>query len=713
MSESLFSTSWHRVAPLKLRLREAVAMSRHVYRSQPWYVLTNRLTGTSHRFNAASYLFIGQLDGQRTVQDIWNALTQLEGAELPTQDACIRLLSQLHEAELLQSDILPSTLAMIRSRRQELGHRWQQQLTNPLYFRLPLWNPDRLLAKWQPLLAPCFTRAALLLWTLIVGTAAVLAALHWQELSSNWTDRLLSSGNLVFLWMLYPLMKVLHELGHAFAVKQWGGEVHEMGLSLMAFTPLPYVDASASSTFADKWQRIGVAAMGMMVELLLASLALLVWLQIEAGLIRTIAFNILFLGGISTLLCNGNPLLRYDGYYILADLLEIPNLWQRSHQYLGYLLKRFLLGETTASSPVTAPGEACWFLLYGPLAFGYRLLALVGLVWLISQRFFVIGLALALWGGLTLVVLPAARVLTGLLFHPSEDSRRIRLSTGALLLGLGLVLFALPIPLWTSTEGVVWLPEQSVLRAGSNCEIVAILATPDQIVAKDTPLIQGRDPFIEAQVGIFRARLQELIANYDAQPVYQRIERKIILDAIKQVEGDLKQAEEKREKLMVRSPLQGRFVLLNPQNLPGHFVKQGDMLGYVLAEEPPLIRAVISQADIGLVRERLTGATIRLAERPGETIGARVQRLVPGADFNLPSAALGLPSGGKIPVDPSDPKGLRVLNAIFQLDLVLPETAPTAHVGGRVYVRLEHGLMPLGWQWCRSLQQLLLRRLYD
>ena len=269
-----------------------------------------------------------------------------------------------------------------------------------------------------------FTRGVLLVWLLIVLTALVAAVVHWPDLSGSLADQLFSPSNLLLLWLIYPLVKILHEFGHAFAVKKWDGEVHELGIMLLALTPIPYVDATASASFPEKRRRIAVAAMGMMVELLLASLALFVWLNVETGLISALAYNVMLIGSVSTILFNGNPLLRYDGYYMLADLIEIPNLGQRSTRYLGYLVQRYLLGIETAESPVTAPGEKGWFLIYGPISFCYRIAVMIGLIWLVSSHFFFIGVLIALWGTVSLLILPAVRSLTRFLNSPAARNRR-------------------------------------------------------------------------------------------------------------------------------------------------------------------------------------------------------------------------------------------------------------------------------------------------
>ncbi|MGD8847162.1 MAG: peptidase M50, partial [Desulfobacteraceae bacterium] len=298
MTESVFSTYWYRVAQLKPVLRDTAVITRHVYRGQPWYVLRNRLTCRNHRFNAAAYALIGQMDGHRTVQQIWDNAGGLAGETAPTQDEFIHLLGRLHEADLIQSNILPSTMELVRKIRDREARGWKQRAANPFSLRFPLWDPDRFLERWGFVAAPLFTRGAFALWLLIVLTAMILAGLHWSELTGSLSERIFSPRNLALLWLIYPLVKILHELGHAFALKKWGAEVHEMGITLLALTPIPYVNASASAAFVEKERRIAVAGMGMAVELLLASLAMFVWLNVESGLVSAIAYNVMLIGGL-------------------------------------------------------------------------------------------------------------------------------------------------------------------------------------------------------------------------------------------------------------------------------------------------------------------------------------------------------------------------------------------------------------------------------
>ena len=714
MSESLFGTYWYRVAKLKPFLRDATEISRHVYRGEKWYVLRNSLNGRSHRLNAAAYYLVGRMDGQRTVEELWENVCERLVENAPTQDEVIRLLGRLHDADLIQSDILPSTVAMLREHNGKNSKGIKQQFSNPFSLRLPLFNPDRFLEKWKFLTSPLFTRPALILWLSIVFAGVVTVLLNWPELSGNLSDKLLSMSNLMLLWLVYPFVKIFHEFGHAFAVKKWGGEVREMGIIFLALTPIPYVDATASASLPEKRHRMSVAAVGMAVELFLASIALFVWLHVETGIISAIAYNVMLIGGISTILFNGNPLLRYDGYYILSDLIEIPNLNQRAGKYLGYLIKRYLLRIETAESPVTATSEKKWFIIYGPASFCYRMIVLTGLVLFVSSKFFIIGILIALWGAFSLFILPFVRTLSRFLNNPAVRSQRTRLTLvgGSVAVAALLFFFILPITHWTNTQGIIWLPEQSVIRAGTDFEVEEILISAGQFVEKDTPLIRGTDPFVMSEIEVCKAQLKERYAMYHAQPLHERVKRKMLLEEIDVAKKELHQIEERIKKLLLSSPVQGRFILTDHQNLPGRFVKKGEVLGYILSEHRPTIRAVVSQSDIGLVRSRITGVTVRLAEKLATPLPAKIERLVPSADLNLPTAALGINGGGNIPVDPTDPKGMRALESFFQVDISLPQKVEHPHIGGRVYVRFEHGGLPLALQWYRTMRQLFMRKFY-
>ncbi|HCZ13210.1 MAG TPA: hypothetical protein DHV85_01160 [Candidatus Accumulibacter sp.] len=712
MAGPFLSASWYRVAELRPQLRAHARIHRQRFRGQPWYILRDSASGKLHRFSPAAYRVIQLMNGQRTINDIWSEVAAQAGAEAPTQDDVIRLLSQLHAGDLLQTELPPDVDELAERGSKQRRQRLLQRFINPLSIRIPLWDPDPFLNRTWPLFSHLFTPLGLLLWLSAVVPATVLAAVHWHELTANLSDQLLSAHNLLLLWLVYPLIKALHELGHAYAVKSGDGEVHEMGIMLLVLAPIPYVDATAAGAFRSKARRALVGAAGMLVELFLAAIAMALWVLIEPGLVRSIAFNVLFVAGASTLLFNGNPLLRYDGYYILADLIEIANLGNRSNQYWQWLAKRYLFGATTVERPAATAGERRWFLFYGAASFLYRTLVMIMITLFIAGEFFFVGVVLAIWGAFTLFVLPLAKGLSYVLSSPElqRTRRRAQLVTFGSLAAFLLFVLAVPMPLRTYAEGVVWVPENAEVRAGANGFVERLWVEPESPVSPGDLLLTTGEPALAANVEQARARVRQFEVQYAALMFEERSRAAAIQEDLFRERVALARSEEKLDALLVLAEVPGVVKLARPQDLPGRFVKKGELLGYIVSGPPRLVRVIVSQDDIALVRERRQQVEVKIADRLERTYDARLIREVPGAHDRLPSKALALQGGGQQATDPRDPNGLKTLQRLFQFDLELPAEVGPLQIGTRVFVRFQHRPESLVNQWARRLRQLFLSR---
>lgn len=713
MAGSIHSASWYRVARLKPKLRPHAQIHRHHYRGALWFVLQDKSSGRYFRFSSAVNEFVGLMDGERTVEEIWDNLHDRLGDNAPTQDEVIQLLGQLHASDVLQCDVSPDSMELFRRFDKKRGKDWKQRFASPLYVKFPLLDPEDRLERWLPFVSPLFTWAGALVWLCVVCLAAVLAVSHWSELTHNFADHALAPSNLLILFLTYPVIKAVHELGHAFATKIWGGEVHEMGITLLAFMPIPYVDCSSAAAFLDKRQRMVVGAAGIIVEFFLAALALFIWLNVEPGLVREIAFNVMLIGGVSTLFFNGNPLLRFDGYYVLADAVEIPNLATRSRKYLSYLFIRYVFGVREARSPVTAPGEAGWFLVYGTASMLYKFFVMFVIVVFVSAKFFVIGLMLAGWIIATQILLPIVKQVSFVLLSPQIQRHRARAvaTTFLTLVAIIVLLFFLPVPSRTLAEGVVWLPDQSQVKASVNGTVVRILAPPDSRVAPGDPLFETEDPFLPVSVKLTESQLRELSVRYDAQRRVDRVRAQIIKEEMAAIRANLADAKDRLGRLTVRSAVGGNFIVPNAEDLPGRFVKQGETLGYVTDSSNVTARVVLEQGEYALVRKRTVEVEARFSDRIDEPLAATIKRQVPAANYLLPSKVLGHMGGGRIPVDPLDSRGTKALKKIFQLDVEIHEREDVPQIGKRVYLRFDHGNEPIAQQLYRSLSQLLLRLL--
>jgi putative peptide zinc metalloprotease protein len=712
VSDNLYSPSWYRVAELRPRLRQHLDIQRHRYRGQTWHILRDRSSGRSFRFAPSTYDVIGQLDGQRSIQQIWETVLSRYGDDAPGQDEVISLLGRLHSADLLQADLPPDTEELLRRHRNHQEKAWKQNYGNPLRIRFRLFDPDRLLVKLLPVVGPVFGRIGALLWLVAIAAAGVLAARHWPELAAHARERVLAPYNLVLIYFTYPLVKALHEFGHAFAARRWGAEVHEMGIMLLVLMPVPYVDASATAVFSRARQRATVAAAGIMVELLLAALALFLWLSLEPGLLRDIAFNVMLIGGVSTLLFNGNPLLRFDGYYILSDALEIPNLGTRANQYLGYLIQRYAFGVRDLPSPAFARGEGPWFFFYAIASFCYRMMVFAGIIWVIAGKYLIVGVLLAVWAILLTLVIPLMKQAGYLLRSPRLHRKRARalLSSGAFIAAVLAGLLLIPAPSGTVVEGVIWAPEKSLVRAAVEGFVTRVVAKPGEHVDEHDVLVQSEDPGLPARVRVLKAQLTELKARYDAAILKDLAQAQITGEEIGHIKGMLAHAEERRRELAVRSPTKGVFVLSDARDMPGRFVHRGEVLGYVMDYSSPTARVVVPQEDADLMRDRLRSVEVRLADRMGRVIPARIRRKVPAASNRLPSPALSIAGGGHIATRPDAQRPNTAMEKFFQFDLELETKLPVNVIGERVYVRLLRDPEPLAVQWYRRGRQLFLSK---
>jgi len=710
MSSSLFSQSWYQVSEIKARLRQHVTIHRHIYRDRVWYVLQDHVTGQFHRFSPEAYQIIGLMDGKQTLQQIWQTACKRLGDDMPTQEDIIQLVSKLSRANVLHSDILPDMEDLSKRQREIKKKKLLQQLKTPLGIRIPLWDPETFLNATYPLVRPLIrVWGAMILFGVII-TGLVFAGINWEPLTLNIQDRLLSLENLLLMALIYPLVKAIHELGHAYAVKRWGGEVHEMGIMLLVFIPVPYVDATSASAFRNKHQRMLVGAAGILVEAFLAALAMIAWAYAEPGIARSFAFNVMMIAGFSTLLFNGNPLLRFDAYYVLADFLEIPNLGTRGNQYIGYLVKRYLYGIYDAVSPANSRGEAWWMGIYAVAAFIYRLFIMVAISLFVAAKYLLVGVLFAIWSIYATVVAPVTKTLAKPMIDQELKNRKQR----TLLIGsvgisaLAFLLFVLPLPLATQVEGVVWVPEQAHLRSSMHGFFKRLVKKPGSQVAAGEVLIELEEHGLDAQVEVLSAQLLEARARFKAEQG-DRVQTEIIREEIAYLEKEKELVIAQQQDLKIVSHRNGEFVLPDADNLVGRYITRGQYLGYVVDFHHLPVTAMVGADYIDLVRHQVRSIEVRFASRPNQSYSAGIKRIVPSSTRKLPSEVLSVKGGGRIAVDPNAPDGARSLRNYFRVDIELQD-APVMRIEERAYVLFEHDPEPLAWRWYRAIRRVFLRQ---
>jgi len=708
----MHSRVWDGIAALKPRLPPHVRLHRQTFRGRRWYVLQDAAGARFHRFTPVAHYLMSSMDGQRSLQEIWQRALEYWGDHGPSQDDVIKLLGQLYSNDLLICDLAVDQRSLLDRAEQREGRALRQKLMAPLAIRLPLLDLDAFLGRTLKYLKPLYSRTGFCVWLLLVLSGLMSAGMHWSVLTGDLADRVFSPGNLLIMFCLYPLIKLFHELGHAYAVKRWGGEVHDLGLMFLVFVPVPYVDATAASAFRNKHKRMLVGAAGIMVELALASVAMLLWTQMEPGFARSLAFNSMLIGGVSTLFFNGNPLLRFDGYYVFSDALEMPNLASRSTQYLGFLVQRYLLHSPHAIAPQASAGEKRWFVFYGLAAFIYRLFIMAAIVLFVAGKWFFIGVILALWAVNAMLVLPLYRKLRFLFLSPvfmANRSQAVLRSGAYLVLLVGLLGFV-QVPSYTTTEGVVWLAEKAEVRAQSDGFVKRVLLNSGQEAERNQALIELSDPLLSTHEEVLQYKLRELDAQFQMELLSSPAQAQITQARRQTVIAQLTRVHERQAGLVIRSPGDGSLALLAEKQLPERFFRQGDLLGYVTKYPITRVMAVVEQDYIGQLRRSVKAVELRLSHDLSQVWPAEVLRIVPASTHQLPSPALGEAGGGQIALDPEGRAPDLAFRPVFWMELSLPVEAAANYMGERVFVRIHHGGEPLGLQAWRALRRVFLER---
>ena len=709
MAEALVSGSWYRVAPLTPSLVAGLKVVRHQVRDQVWHILVEPGSGRQLRLNPAAYAFAGRCNGNATVAGLWQLLLDKEGDDAPAQDDILRLLAQLFRAGMVQFDTAPY-LSLLFARRSEEGERKRRAFINPLMLRMKLFDPTRLLDRLSPVSGMLGRWSVFAAWLLLVALGSLAAAVNFSLLKADALRLLATPSSYALAWVAYPLVKVLHELAHALAVRRFGGAVHELGISLVFLTPAPYVDASAANSFASARQRATVSAAGIMVELALAALAMFVWLVVSPGLVRDTAMVVVLICSVSTLLFNANPLLRLDGYHLLCDALQLPNLALRSQGWWTAQWQRLVRGQSALPSSAVAAGERKWLVLYAPASWLYRLGLLLALVFWLGRQSWLLG-----WlAGLAVLAWLAKSALAALLRSVAQSpnpraQRRAVLLASAVATVVLVALFLVPAPASVVARGVVWPPERAQLRAESGGFVEPGMVRDGSPVAAGDVVLTLSDPVLAAQREKTEGEKAGLVAQQYQALLHDPARASELSEDIIRNDAALRRSEQQLDDLALRARTAGRAVWPHERDLPGSFAQRGAMLGYVLAPEPALVRVVLRDEDLLRVRGRIRAIEVRLAEAPLTSYDAALQNETPAATRQLPNAALGDRQGGPVNVDPADKEGLRTQAPVFLLDVLVP--ALTAdHIGGRAWVKLVLEREPLALQGIRVMRQLLVRQ---
>ncbi len=708
-----FSESWYRIADERVSLRTHVKARRQYFRGEKWFVLYDPFSNQFFRLRPAAYDFVARLTLDRTVEEVWKESLTHNPDEAPGQEDVLQILSQLHHTSLLQYRSTGDTNQLFERYRKRRQKEISSSFLNIMFARLPLWDPDEFLKRTKLIGRILFGPLGGLVWIALVFMAGKLAI---ENAGALWDQRqgILAPGNLALLYLSFAFTKVFHELGHAYVCRRYGGEVHTMGIMLLVFTPVPFVDATAAWSFRNKWQRIYVGAAGMMVEILIAAIAVFVWANTGPGMIHSLAYNVMFTASISTIIFNANPLLRFDGYYILSDGLDIPNLHPRSSRQLSHWFEKYVFGYSKSLSPANNTFESWNLGIFGVLSQAYRVYISFSIIIFVMNEYLLVGAIMALFCLVSWVIVPLGKLFHYLSTSPKLERTRWRAIGMTACIAWILITFIglLPFPNHFKAPGILRAHEFSQVAPEESGYVATVLVQTGEIVQPGQPLLILENEELDIQLRMARAQYRQ------AQILARRAreggsaELRSILAHIVSVRQAMDRLRSRLSALTIRAEISGTWIAPDVGKMKGVWVERGQRIGQIVDESSFEFVAIVAQAEVSrLFEESIEHCRIRLQGQAGREMVASSINVIPGEHTQLPSAALGYSGGGDVPVDMSDPSGARASESFFEVKASLPWDAEARLFHGRSgRIRFDLPAEPLANQWIRKLRQLLQRR---
>jgi len=707
-STRIFHESWYRISDQHVALRSTVRVHRQFYRGEKWYVLFDPFTNQYYRLQQAGYDFIARLSPNRTIEEVWLETLDLDPESAPGQPEVIEILSQLYQTNMLQYELAHDSRQLFERQRKRERNKVRSTFANILFLRIPLIDPDPLLRRIAPLIGILFGKFGIALWLAVVAWGVKIAIDNFDRIGDQ-AEGVLAPSNLFLLYLVGFAIKLVHEAGHAFAVRRYGGEVHAMGVMFMMLAPLPYTDATASWSFRSKARRILVACAGMLFEFLVAAIAVIVWANVGGGTWHAVAYNAFFIASVTTVLFNINPLMKFDGYYILADLLDMPNLQQHATRHLQYLLERHVFRRSDATTPARTNGDSVILALYGILSVAYKFVLFGGILVSISNHYLLLAVLMGAFISVSWVVVPTIRFIRYVFSSPQLHRVRRRAVTSTV--GFLAAMFALaalvPVPDTFTAPGVVLAHDRSMVVNESPGRVVRLQARAGDLLRRGDTIAVLENAELDDQIaqndGAYRETMSRFRQEMDERPEnLMPLSRK--LSVLEQEGAKLRRD---RENLVVRAVQPGLWAAPYAGDLPGRWLLKGDSLGELIDTSAFDFVAVVPQEDVSrLFSQEARGLSVRLKGESERTIHLREAKTIPMEHTRLPSAALGWYGGGDVEVDPGKGDPLRTVEPFYQVRAPLPKDTTGAIRDGRSgRIRFRMGWTPILPQAWRRLRQ--------
>ncbi|MGQ9606981.1 MAG: HlyD family efflux transporter periplasmic adaptor subunit [Thermogutta sp.] len=726
LSDSLVSSSARR---LFLRKRPDLVAQRQRYEGETYWVIKDPVGLNYFRFREEEFFLLNQLDGTSSLDEVKERFE----AEFPPQKITLEELQQflgmLHRSGLVVADVPEQGYHLLQRRRERRKKELIQAFSNILAVRFKGIDPERILNALYPYVRWAFHPVTFLLCVILWISALLLVLVEFNVFLSRLPtfQQFFTPTNALWLAAVLAVTKVIHEFGHGLSCKHFGGECHEMGVMFLVLTPCLYCNVSDSWMIPSRWHRAAIGAAGIFVELTLAALATFVWWFSEPGLLNHLALNVMFICSVSTVMFNGNPLLRYDGYYVLSDLLEIPNLRQKATQILSRHAAHLFLGLEPQDDPFLPQRNHALFITYSVAAVIYRWVVVISILLFLNRlfkpyRLEIIGQAIAAASLYGLLVQPLYQLFK-FLRVPGRWSQVKKPRLYMTLAGLGAVLafiFFVPLPYHVLCTCEIQPRDGIPIYVEVPGRLDEVQVRPGDRVQAGQELARLSDSDLDYQI----ARLQTLANQYEVR--LTSLERRrfddpaaaaeipSLREAYQTAKGQLAERLRDRERLVLRAAADGTVypppwkarretpettlaewsaTPMEPRNL-GAYLRAGDL--FCLIGDPQQMEAVliVDQADVDFVRSGLS-VRIKLDDLPSQTFRGEIAE-VAKRQAEAASIRLSGKAGGEVATKTDPETGLeKPISISYQARVPLENDSGMLFPGlrGRAKIRTD----PANW----------------
>ncbi len=689
-----------RLQTVEVELRPDLEISRHVFRSKPSYVVRNPLTFHSHSFSAADYQVLVALDGSESLGEVFKNLVAAGTLTEGTEEEFYSFILSLHQMGFLNLPISDGTALYSRFRKRQISQR-QAQITGFLFWRVPLLNPDSFLDRTARYVAPLFSRIAFALWLVLMVACAGILWQRWDSFTEP-LHSILVAKNLVGLWVLLIGLKMIHEFGHAYACKLFGGHVPQMGAYFICFTPCAYVDASAAWGFPSKRQRIIVSLGGMYVESIVAAIALIVWNLTGPSVLNSFAHQTVTVASLVTVGFNINPLMRYDGYYILSDLVEIPNLRQRSVDQVQATCKRWLLGIRPDPSDFS-PSARALLLVYGLGASLWKVSLVLGICVAVAFKVYILGALMAVIYGTTTVFGLLRKFVAYIFWSPETAPVRLRAAAvgTVVLVGVPVGIATVRVHRTVTIAGVVASENERAVYAHTAGFLRSCDATLGQRVDENSILCALGNIHVQAATARASAELDLLRTQAQTQVEEDPAAAAMTQRRAAHTEKALRQAQQNAKSLLIQTPCAGEIVQCNVDRQMGRFVKAGEPIA-TIASGAWVVRSLATAEDLADTTPSVgQKVQVRAFGNASESLTGTITEVAASGSRKINSLSLTQLGGGSIPVAPQT---MTAMEPFFEIEIALdrPKTDSIRH-GMTALVRFDARPETIGTQLYRAV----------